>query len=159
MAHFFIKHFHLINIPPLFYITLFFSIGLMCKLFLMLFFITFLLLVCYALLAYVKQLPIPKQLILCSFFTLCGAWLHQKEIRDYNKFYALVENKKFTVSGTVVDMYEVTVHYKKSTVIAVALDTIATENCATKNSKIMLFYTKSNNSITVGDTITFFDIR
>ena len=40
-----------------------------------------------------------------------------------------------------------------------ALDTIATKNCATKNNKTILFYTKSNNSITVGDIITFSDIH
>lgn len=159
MKSFFVKNFHPIGIPPLFYITLFFVAGIIWHSSLTLFLIIFVLSVSYATVVYIiKQIPIPKQLIICSFFTLFGAWLHEKEIRDYNDFYTYIENKKFTVSGTVIDIYQVITNYKTSTVIAVAVDTIATKELATKNNKTILFYTKSNKNICVGDTVTFFDI-
>src|SRR5712691_6592093 len=149
MINFFTKNFHLINIPPLFYISLFFVAGIIWHSALILFLGMCLLVSCYASVAYFKNFPIPTQLILCSFFTLYGAWLHEREVRNYNDFYTFIENKKFTVSGTVIDIYEATTHYKKSTVIVVATDTIATENCATTSNKNVLFYTKSNNNIAV----------
>lgn len=167
--YFFTKNFHLINIPPLFAITLFFIIGIILHAAVTLFLIVFGLILCCSLLAYTKQLPLPKQLLLCSFFAYAGAFLYQKEIRDYDDFYAFIDNQKITITGTVIDKNEATVHYKKTTVITLAIDTIATKNAYYKSNKNIVFYTESNttslyelrsasNNISVGDTVTFFNM-
>jgi competence protein ComEC len=157
--HLLAKNFHLINIPPLFAITLFFIIGIIWHAAFTLFVLIFLLLLCYALFAHLKQLSLPKQLLLCSLFTCAGSWLHHKELYDYDAFYTFVDNKKITITGTVIDKSEVINNYKKSTVITLAIDTIATNNSAQKSNKVILFYTESNNNAVVGDTVTFFNIR
>jgi predicted membrane metal-binding protein len=159
MTHFFVKHFHLIHIPPLFIITLFFIIGIIWHTAFTFFCAIFALLLCISSFAYIKQIGFSKQMVLCSFFTCIGAFLHQKEIRDYDNFYNFVTNKKITITGTVIDKYEVTVCNKKSTVTSLAIDLITTESCTQKSNKIMLLYDESNNTSCVGDIITFFNIR
>lgn len=157
--HSFTKHFHLITIPPLFTIMLFFIIGIIFHANLSFLLITFGLLLCYSLCAYSKQLPFPKQLLLCSFFAYAGAFLCQKEIHHYDDFYTFVDNQKITITGTVIDKNETTVHYKKTIVITLAIDTIATELCTKKSNKLLMFYTESNNNAVVGDNVTFFNMR
>lgn len=152
------KNFHLINIPPLFAITLFFIFGIIWHTSLTLFVIIFAFLLCYTLFAYSKQLPFPKQLILCIFFMYLGAYLHQKELNDYNDFYAFTHNKKVTITGTVIDKNTVITHYKKTTVITLAIDTIATECCTKTSNKSLLLYTENSTTLTVGDTVTFLDM-
>jgi len=157
--HFFTSNFHCINIPPLFAITLFFIVGIIWHSAVSLFFILFLTTLCCTLFAYKKQFAFPTQFIMCSFFVLAGAWLHQKELRDYDGFYAFIDNKKFSVTGTVIDKNEATVNHQKTTVITLAIDTIATEHSTKKCNKVMMFYGKSNNAFVVGDTVTFFDMH
>ena len=105
--YFFIKNFHLINISPLFIITLFFIIGIICHTTLIPLLAILVLLLCCALFAHLTTTTLSKQLILCSFFICSGAWLHQKELRDYDNFYTFAQNKKITVTGTVIDKNEV----------------------------------------------------
>src|SRR5579872_29310 len=155
MKQFFTKNFHLINIPPLFYITLSFVVGIIWHSAFILFLTLCLLLALYALRAYFRKTSIPQHLLLCSLFAIYGAWLYEKEIIDYNNFYTCVENKKCIVHGTIIDVYDVIVHYKKSTVIAIAVDTIATKDTILQSNKTLLFYTKSNKNMSVGDTVTF----
>ncbi|HLW72793.1 MAG TPA: ComEC/Rec2 family competence protein [Candidatus Babeliales bacterium] len=157
--HFFTNNFSTINIPPLFTVTLFLIIGIIWYTSLTLFLTIFMLLLCYTLYTYIKQLPLPKQLILYSFFMCIGAWLHHKELHDYNDFYTFINNKKCTITGTVIDKADVLVQYKKSTLITLAIDTIAVEHCTKKSNKTLIFYTKSNNNANVGDTITLVDIQ
>jgi predicted membrane metal-binding protein len=149
--HFFTQNFHLINISPLFIITLSFIIGIICHTFLVPLSIIFATFICCML--FFQQHTLFKQFALCSFFICAGAWLHHKELRDYDNFYTLFENKKITVTGTVIDKNELISHYKKLTAITVAIN-----QHATQTSKSILFYTKSNTDITVGDTVTFYDI-
>ena len=173
--HFFTKNFHLINIPPLFAITLFFIIGIIWHTTLTLFLIIFAFLLCCSILAHIKQLQLPQQLILCSFFVCAGAWLHQKELHDYDNFYTFTNNEHVTIAGIIIDKSEVVNNYKESTLITLAIDTVATKLSAKKSNKILLLYTESNttslpahpelvegrsasNNITVGDTVTFFNI-
>ena len=84
--------------------------------------------------------------------------MHHKELRDYDNFYTFTENKKVTITGTVIDKNETVSNHKKVTTVTIAIDTIATENYAQTSNKLLLFYTERNNNIAVGDTITFFDI-
>jgi predicted membrane metal-binding protein len=156
--HLLAKNFHLINIPPLFAITLFFIIGIIWHAAFTLFVLIFLLLLCCTLFAHLKQLPLPKKLLLFSFFACAGSWLHHKELSDYDAFYTFAGNKKITITGTMIDKSETTNNYKKITVITLAIDTIATEHCTQKSNKMVLFYTESNNSAVVGDIVTFFNI-
>jgi competence protein ComEC len=154
--HFFTNNFHFINISPIFTITLFFIIGIMCYALLIPFLIIFTLLLCCTL--FFQQQELFKPLIICSFFACAGAWLHQKELRDYDDFYTFAENKKITVTGTVIDKNEITSQYKKLTSISLAIDTVATKQHTQKSNKFMLFYTKRNIPLSVGDTTTFYDI-
>jgi len=156
--HFFTSNFHLINIPPLFPITLFFIIGIIFHAHSNLLLCIFILSLCYGICAYSKQLPLTKQLIFCFFFAYTGAFLYHKEIGDYDDFYTFTENKKITVTGTVIDKSEVLTHYKKSTVITLAIDTIATELCTKKSNKVLMLYCENDNKAAVGDTVTFFYI-
>lgn len=158
MKQFFIKNFHPINIPPLFYITLSFVAGIIWHSLFIFFVGISSALSCCALFAYFRKTSIPQHLLLCSLFAAYGSWLYEKEINDYNNFYTCVENKKCTIRATVIDIYDVIVHYKKSTVIAVAAHTIATKDVVLQSNKTLLFYTKSNKNIAVGDTVTFFNI-
>jgi len=164
--HILTNNFHCIDVSPLFIITLSFIIGIMCHTLLIPLCIIFALLICCVPL--LQQHVLFKQLILCSFFICAGAWLHHKELRDYDNFYELVHNKQITVTGIVIDKNEVVQHYKKATVLTVAIDTVATKGCIQTSNptslselqragKTMLFYTKNNN-ITVGDTVTFYNI-
>lgn len=131
--YFFIRNFYFINTSPLFIITLFFIIGIICYTLLIPFLGCFVLLVCHVFFLQNKKLL--KTLILCSFFLCVGGWLHYKELRDYKAFYTLFENKKITVTGTVIDKTETTSHYKRLDVIFVAIDTITTKNDLQKNNK------------------------
>ncbi|HSC25387.1 MAG TPA: ComEC/Rec2 family competence protein [Candidatus Babeliales bacterium] len=159
MIHIFKKNFHFIPVPPLLAITLFFIIGIIWYSIFTIFCGIFALLLCYSLCAYIIKLPFSKQLILCSFFTCLGAWLHHKNINDYNSFYTFIDNKKFTIQGMVIDKYETTVaRYQKSTVVVVAIDTIMANNCYKKSNKTILFYCKNYDDIVVGDTITINNI-
>lgn len=157
MIHFFTNHFHLINISPLFLITLSFIIGIIFHTLLIPLSIMCATFIC-CMLFLQQQHTLLKQLALYSFFACAGAWLHHKELRDYDNFYTVFENKKITVTGTVIDKNEVVSHYKKLDTISVAIDTIATEHLTQVCNKTMLFYTKSNTSFLVGDTITFYDV-
>src|SRR5438445_10357840 len=156
--HFFTKNFHLINIPPIFTITLFFIICIIWHTTLPLFLIIFTLLLCYSVLAHIKQLQLPQQLILCSFFACAGAWLHQKELCDYDDFYTFTNNKSVSITGIIIDKGEIINNYKKSTLITLAIDTIATKYSTKKSNKLLMLYTESNNNHSVGDTVTFLNI-
>ncbi len=158
MKSFFTKNFHLINFPPLFLVTIFFIIGIILHTMLTPLLILFLLSLCAALLAHAKHIALPKQLIIYSFFMCTGAWLHQQELREYDNFYTWADNKKCIVTGTVIDKNETTINHQKTIGITLAVHTIATENVAQKSNKSMLFYGKCNNSLIVGDTVTFFNI-
>jgi predicted membrane metal-binding protein len=163
--HFLAQNFHFINISPLFIITLSFIIGIICHTFLIPLSIIFAALVCCMLLF--QHHTFLKQLTLYSFFICAGAYLHHKELRDYDNFYTLFENKKITITGIVIDKNELISQYKKLTAITVAIDTVATANF-TQTSKTMLLYTKNNttspcglrsaSTIAVGDTVTFYEI-
>ena len=156
--HFFTKNFHLIYIPPLLPITLFFIVGIIFHAYATLFLTIFIASLCYGAYAYSKKIPLIKQFIFYSFFAYAGAFLYLKEIRDYDDFYSFTNNKKVTITGTVIDKSDVTTHYKKSTVITLAIDTIATEQCTKKSNKVALLYSENNNNTSVGDTVTFFNI-
>jgi hypothetical protein len=154
--HILTNNFHHIEASPLFVITLSFIIGIICHTLLIPLFIIFALLMCC--IPLFQQHALFKQLVLCSFFICTGAWLHHKELRDYDNFYEFVHNKKTTVIGTVINKSEVVQQYKKATALTFAIDTVATEKYAQKIHKTMLFYTKSNTNIAVGDTVTFYNI-
>lgn len=156
--HFFTKNFHIITISPLFSLTIFFIIGIIWYNALVLFLIIFSSFLCYYFTPYNKQFPLSHQLILYSLCAFAGAWLHQKELYNYDNFYEFTHNKPITITGTIVDKNDVINNYKKSTAITLAINTIATQNYTKKNNKLLLLYTNNNNNFTVGDTITFFDI-
>jgi competence protein ComEC len=156
--HFLTKNFHFINISPLFVLTLFFIIGIIWHTHLALFLIIFSLLLCCCITQYNKHFLLSQQLILCSFFAFAGAWLHQRELHNYDDFYTFTHNKPVTINGIIIDKYEITSNYKKSTVITLAIDTIATQQDTKKSNKSLLFYIESNNMLAVGDTVTFFNI-
>lgn len=107
---------------------------------------------------FLQQHAFFKQLTLCSFFVCFGAWLHHKELRDYDNFYTLFENKKITVTGTVIDKNKMISQYKKLDAIVVAIDAVATKEFSQTSNKNITFYTKSNINVSVGDTITFYDV-
>lgn len=156
--YFFNQYFHLINLPPLLIVTIFFIIGIIWHTQLIFFLIISALLLCCFLYTYIQQLPFPKELILFSFFLCAGSYLHQKELQSYDDFYTLTDNKKFNVTGTVIDKNEIIVQHKKTTVTTLLLDIIATNTVSQKSNKTMVFYTESNNNAVVGDTITFYDV-
>jgi predicted membrane metal-binding protein len=167
--HVLTNNFHLIEVSPLFIITLSFMIGIIWQTLLFPFLAIFALLLCCTTLKHSQNSHFLKQIILCSFFTCYGAWFHQKELQDYDNFYTLVENQHITITGTVIDKNDVLSQYKKLSTITVAIDSIATkqQNLASnptslselrRAGKTMLFYTNCNTNICVGDTITFHDI-
>lgn len=156
--HFFTHNFHRINISPLFTLTISFIIGIIYYTAFISFLIIFVLFLCYYLTPYNKQFPLSQQLLLCSLCACTGAWLHQKEIRDYDNFYTFTHNEPLTITGTVIDKNDAINNHKKSTALTIAIDTIATQNCTKKNNKLLLLYTKNNNNLAVGDTVTFFNI-
>jgi len=152
------KYFHIITLSPLFLPTCCFIIGIVWYTALTSFLIIFLLLLLSSFIISNKKYLPSAQLVLCSFFICAGAWLHQKELKNYNDFYIFTQNKPITISGTIIDRSETISNYKKVTVITLAIDTIATEDNTIKSNKLILFYIKSNNNLIVGDTVTFFDI-
>jgi len=155
----FARNFYCVTIPPLLPITLCFIAGIALHVHVLLFFILFSLLICCVCYAHMKHIKIPQRLLLCSFFMFTGAWFYQKELRDYEKFYVFTDNKKITITGTILDKSTTMVNHQKTTVIALTIHDIATETGSYKSNKTLLFYTKSNNSLVVGDTVTFFNIR
>jgi competence protein ComEC len=157
--HFFTKNFHFIALSPLFSLTIFFIIGIIWHTALILFLIIFSLFFCYYFTSYNKRFPLSHQLILCSLCACAGAWLHQKELYDYDNFYTFTNDKPISITGTIIDQNEVINNYKKSTAITLAIDTITTNDCTKKSNKLLLLYTKNNNDFTVGDTVTFFNIQ
>ncbi len=156
MIYFFTNHFHPINISPIFLITLSCIIGIVFHTLLIPLSILCATLICYTL--FLQQHALLKQLALCSFFICFGAWLHHKELHNYDNFYTLFENKKINVNGTVIDKNEVISHYKKLDAITLAINTIATKEFTQTSNKTIVFYTKSNTNISVGDMVTFYDI-
>ena len=98
------------------------------------------------------------QLILCSLFTLTGAYLYHQEWQKYHDFYEFVADKKITITGTIIDSNETVINHKKTTVLTLTTTTIATENQTKKCNKLLMLYTKCNKTIIVGDTVTFTDI-
>lgn len=158
MASFFLKNFHLINFSPLLTIVIFFIVGITFHTLLIPFLIIFLLTLLSFVCAYSKRTSFPKQLLICSFFSLAGAWLHQKEWHDYNEFYAAIDNKKITITGTVIDLNEAIINHQNTTAITLLANTIATSSATQKSNKLFVFYTKNNKSIEVGDIVTFYRI-
>lgn len=157
---FFTQRFHLINIPPLVPIALFFIIGIIWHTNIGLLFAIFLISVGVSLYTYKKKLFLPKQLILCSFFCLTGAYLHQKELRDYDDFYEFTGSTAVTVNGTIIDKNIVESHYKKSIVLTLVIDTITNETISYKSNKVLMIYIPTTDDrITVGDTITLSNLR
>jgi predicted membrane metal-binding protein len=158
---FFTQHFHLINIPPLLIITLFFIIGIIAHTYIALFCVLFFISLGGAFFAYKQHIPLPKQLLLCSFFMLAGAYLHQKELRDYDDFYAFTASGAMTINGVVIDKNTAEAHYKKSTVITLAINTITNKNSSCTSNKVLMVYMgmHTNDAITVGDTITLSNIH
>ncbi|HEX4068804.1 MAG TPA: ComEC/Rec2 family competence protein [Candidatus Babeliales bacterium] len=158
MIHLLTNNFYFINISPLFLITLFFIIGITFHTLLIPLLIIFATIaLCTLLFRNSQHHTLLKQLIICSLFSCIGAWLHHKELRDYNDFYTFVHNKKITVTGAVIDKSETVQQFKKITVLTIAIDTIAIDQQIQTNSKIMLLYTKNNN-ISVGDNVAFYNI-
>ena len=158
---FFTQHFHSIAIPPLLIITLFFIIGIIFHASIIILCILFCI-ICLgsALLAYRQQLPLPKQLILCSFFAVAGAYLHHKELRDYDDFYAFTAGTAVTINGVVIDKNIVTTYHKKSVVLTLAINTIINQNSSYKSNKVLMIYmTQATDTITVGDTITLSGVQ
>jgi predicted membrane metal-binding protein len=152
------SNFHFIDVSPLFAITLFFIIGIIWHTLLLPFLAVFTLLLCCATLMHSQNHQLLKQIVICSFFSCFGAWLHKKELQDYDKFYTLVENQKINITGTVIDKNDVVSQFKKLSAITVAIDTIATKQQNHPSNKVVIFYTHCNTSTSVGDTITFHNI-
>jgi len=142
--------------PPLFAITLFFMIGIIFHSVVPLFFTIFLFTSCVAFFAYKRNSTL--SIVICAFFALAGAWLHQKELHDYDEFYTFVENKKCIVTGTVIDKCKATVNHQTTTLITLAIDTITTDLCTKKSNKTLLLYGKNNNCLAVGDRTTLLGI-
>jgi hypothetical protein len=158
--HFFTQSFHLINIPPLLTITLCFIIGIIWHASMTLFFTLLCITLASALFAYQQKRSLPTQLILCSFFAFTGAYLYQKELRDYHDFYEFTACSPVTINGIVIDKGVAVNHYKKSTVITLTIDTITNNNSSYKSNKVLIMYMPApNNDITVGDTITLSNVR
>jgi len=159
MTSFFTKSFHLINFPPLLSLTIFFIIGIIFHTIFTQFLIIFLLILCSFLFTHFKQTSLPKHLLPYAFFTLAGAWLHHKELGDYDTFYTWINHQKITVTGTVIDSAETVINHKKTTAITVLADIVATKNITQKCNKLFVFYTKSNKNLEVGDTAAFYDVH
>jgi predicted membrane metal-binding protein len=155
---FFIRNFYHINTPPVLLITLSLIIGIALQSYTSLFFIIFLSLLCYTGYAFIKHNNNSQQLLLCSLCMLIGAMLYQKELREYQNFYDVVAHKKCTLKGMIIDQSVATVNHQKTTVLSLKADDIATETSTHKSNKTILFYTKCNNCLSVGDTVTFFNI-
>ena len=158
MTYLFFKHFHLINLSPLLLITICFIIGINYHFLLTLFAIIFLCILCGFFLAPHNYQAFFRQALLCSFFIIAGALLHEREWHNYHDFYTSINGQNITITGTVTDLYETIVHYKKSTVITITAHNIATKNSCNKNNKTFIFYTKCNKNICVGDVITFLNV-
>jgi predicted membrane metal-binding protein len=152
------QRFHQINTPPLLPIAICFILGIAWHSFFTMLCIIFICTLCCAFFAYIQHTQFPFLIIFCSLFAMGGALLHHKEWHDYNSFYAYVSNKKVAITGTVIDIYETTVNHQKTTVLALAIDTIATKENTYKSNKTMLFYGKCNKTMVVGDTVTVLDI-
>src|SRR4030095_88432 len=122
---------------------------------LIIFFIAF----CTLFFTHTRQSIVLKQLIICSSFTILGAYLHQKELYNYNAFYKFTNNSAVTINGMVVDKNNVIAHYKQFTVITIAINNINNKNNTYKSNKmIMMYIPKINDAIAVGDKITLFNI-
>jgi predicted membrane metal-binding protein len=158
MKYFFTKNFHLINLSPLLLLTLCFIIGINYHCMLIPFLVIFLVALCSFLIAHMKGISFPTQLLICSFFTLAGAWLHHKEWNDYHQFYSFIHNQKTSIMGTVIDVQKTFVNHKKLTAVTLAIHTIATQNTPYKSNKLCVFHIKCNKNIEVGDTVTFHDV-
>jgi predicted membrane metal-binding protein len=152
-------HFHLINIPPLLAMMICFMIGIIGHSSSPFFIAIFVMVISVYGVSYFKHISLPKKFIFYSLFALLGAWLPHKELQDYHHFYSLIENKKFTATGTVIDISQAIVNHRKTTAITLALDTITTGQLTQRSNKVMLFYGKGDGDIVVGDTITFLDLR
>jgi len=155
---FFKTNFHLIHLPPLLPITICFIIGIALHSHLLLFSTFFACTICYAWFTYFKKCIVQKQLILCSFFALAGAWLHHKEWHDYHDFYTLTNNQKVTVTGTVIDLHTTIINHKNTIAITLTIDVIATIASPYKCNKLCVFYIKSNKNLEVGDIVSFYDV-
>ncbi len=153
------SHFHLINIPPLMAMMICFMIGIAGHASLPFFGIIFLVTLCIYGISHCKQISVPKEFIFYSFFALTGAWMHQKELRDYDTFYQYVGDTKITVTGTIIDIGQTVVNHRKTTAITLLIDTIATHNQKHKSNKLVVFYGKCNKNVAVGDTVTISHIR
>lgn len=151
-------HFHKIHIPPLLPIVICFIIGIVYNGALTIFCILFACTLCCAFFARLKHVPFPNYFIFYSLFALCGSLLHHKEWYEYNNFYATCDNKKISVTGTVIDVYETTVNHQKTYVLALAVDIVAKDNNMHKCNKAMLLYGKCNKNAVVGDTVTIKNI-
>lgn len=156
----FIKaHFHLPSIPPLLPIITCFIIGIILCNQIWLLIIFFACIMCYTCFIYLKHQIAPQPLAVCLLFTFVGAWMHYAELRDYDNFYTELNNKKCTVTGTVIDITESIINHKKTTAISLLADTIATQNITQKSNKLFIFYIKSNKNLEVGDIAIFYDIN
>ena len=154
------QHFHLINSPPLLTITLFFIVGIIAHAYITLLVIFFCMTIGGLFIAYKQHMPLSKQLVMCSFFALTGAYLHHKELRDYDDFYTFTAFPNVTINGVVIDKNIATAHYKKSMVITLAINTITNKNnSCTSNKVLMVYMDQTNDAIAVGDTITLSNIR
>lgn len=149
------QHFHRIHIPPLLPIAICFIIGIALHYALTTLCIIFACIICCAFFARIKRISFPNHLIFCSLFAIVGALLHHKEWHDYDAFYTHVHNKKISVTGAVIDIQQATINHQKTTVLALAVDTIATQSDMQKSNKTMLFYGECNKNAVVGDVLTF----
>lgn len=157
---FFTQYFHLIAIPPLLPIALFFIIGILWHSAIPALLIIFCILLCAIFFVHKKQTPFLKHVIICSFFTLLGAYLHHKELYDYDSFYTFTHDTAVTINGIVIDKNTVIMHHKQSTAVTIAINIISNKTSTYKSNKIIIVHIpKKNDNITVGDTITLFDIR
>jgi predicted membrane metal-binding protein len=158
MTYLLSNNFHLFPISPLFIFTCFFIVGIIWHTLLPYFLLCFVVLLCYSLYSYIKQHHFYPTILLCCMCVCMSAFLYQQNIHDYHAFYNFTANKKITVTGTIVDSYNTTHHYKKVTAITLALDTIATALHTKASNKYMLLYSKNNNNASVGDHVTFYNI-
>jgi len=157
--HYITKNFHFINIPPLLTITLFFIIGIICHSAIIPLLIIFFIALCTLFFTYKWHYTIPQQLIFCSFFALLGAYLHQKELCNYNAFYEFTNKSAVNINGVVIDKNYVIAHYKQYTVITIAINNIINKNNTYKSNKNLIVYIpKTADTIAVGDVITLFNV-
>ncbi len=153
----FTKYFHCINLPPLLAITVFFIVGILLHAAEWLCIAVFCAIIGIILFSYYKKTPLPTQLLFCSFALVAGAYLHNKDLRDYDDFYILIDGKPITIAGTIIDTSEATTHYKESDVLTLSLASL--NNTHFINNKVIMIYTKKETTIAVGDTVTFFNVR